>query len=32
MANSLLKDVIIEMTKKRLGATVVLDEDEKLLA
>ncbi len=28
--NYLLKDVIIEMTKKRLGATVVLDEKEKL--
>ncbi|MEP6583410.1 MAG: KpsF/GutQ family sugar-phosphate isomerase [Ginsengibacter sp.] len=27
----LLKDVIIEITKKRLGATVVLDEEEKLL-
>ncbi len=29
--NYLLKDVIIEMTKKRLGATVVLDENEKLV-
>ncbi len=29
--NYLLKDVIIEMTKKRLGATVVLDEKEKLI-
>ena len=29
--NYSLKDVIIEMTKKRLGATVVLDDDEKLI-
>lgn len=29
--DSLLKEVIIEITKKRLGATVVLDNDEKLV-
>ncbi|MEP7252762.1 MAG: KpsF/GutQ family sugar-phosphate isomerase [Ginsengibacter sp.] len=29
--NFLLKDVIIEMTRKRLGATVVLDNDDKLI-
>ncbi len=29
--NSLLKEVIIEMTKKRLGATVILGEDENIL-
>ncbi len=29
--NYLLKDVIIEMTKKRLGATVVVDDHEKLI-
>ncbi|HXS56738.1 MAG TPA: KpsF/GutQ family sugar-phosphate isomerase [Hanamia sp.] len=31
VAESLLKEVIIEITKKRLGVTVVLDEDERLL-
>ncbi|MEO6221088.1 MAG: KpsF/GutQ family sugar-phosphate isomerase [Ginsengibacter sp.] len=30
-SNYLLKDVIIEITKKRLGATVVLDNEEKLI-
>ena len=30
-AESLLKEVIIEITKKRLGVTVVLDEDNHLL-
>lgn len=30
-ADDLLKDVIIEITKKRLGVTVVLDHDENLL-
>jgi arabinose-5-phosphate isomerase len=30
-SDSLLKDVIIEITKKRLGATVILDDDEKIL-
>jgi arabinose-5-phosphate isomerase len=29
--DSLLKDVIIEITKKRLGATVILDDDENVL-
>lgn len=29
--NFLLKDVIIEITKKRLGATVVLDNEDKLV-
>jgi arabinose-5-phosphate isomerase len=28
---SLLKDVIIEITKKRLGATVILDDEENIL-
>ena len=31
VAESLLKEVIIEITKKRLGVTVVLDEDKRLL-
>lgn len=31
VAESLLKEVIIEITKKRLGVTVVLDEEEHLL-
>ena len=31
IAESLLKEVIIEITKKRLGVTVVLDEDNRLL-
>ena len=30
-AESLLKDVIIEITKKRLGVTVVLDDTEKIV-
>lgn len=30
-ANNQLKEVIIEITKKRLGATVVLDDEENLL-
>lgn len=30
-ADSLLKEVIIEITKKRLGVTVVLDKEQKLL-
>ncbi len=30
-ASSLLKEVIIEITKKRLGATVVLDGEDKIL-
>ncbi len=30
-ATSFLKEVIIEITKKRLGATVVLDDEEKIL-
>jgi arabinose-5-phosphate isomerase len=30
-ADGLLKDVIIEITKKRLGATVIIDEEEKIL-
>lgn len=30
-AESLLKDVIIEITKKRLGATAVVDRDNKIL-
>lgn len=30
-STSLLKDVIIEITKKRLGATVILDDDENIL-
>jgi arabinose-5-phosphate isomerase len=30
-AESLLKEVIIEITKKRLGATVILDDQENLL-
>ncbi|MEP6950307.1 MAG: KpsF/GutQ family sugar-phosphate isomerase [Ginsengibacter sp.] len=30
-SDSLLKDVIIEITKKRLGATVILDEEENVL-
>lgn len=30
-ADNLLKEVIIEMTQKRLGVTVVLDENQKLL-
>ena len=30
-AESLLKDVIIEITKKRLGVTVVLDEDDHII-
>jgi arabinose-5-phosphate isomerase len=29
--NSLLRDVIIEITKKRLGATVILDDDENVV-
>ena len=31
MQESLLKDVIIEITKKRLGVTVVLDENENII-
>lgn len=30
-AESFLKDIIIEITKKRLGVTVVLDDDEKII-
>jgi arabinose-5-phosphate isomerase len=30
-SESLLKDVIIEITKKRLGVTVVLDDDENII-
>ncbi|MEO8108479.1 MAG: KpsF/GutQ family sugar-phosphate isomerase [Ginsengibacter sp.] len=30
-ATSLLKEVIIEITKKRLGATVVIDDEERIL-
>ena len=30
-ATSLLKDVIMEITKKRLGATVILDDDDNIL-
>ncbi|MEP6926709.1 MAG: KpsF/GutQ family sugar-phosphate isomerase [Ginsengibacter sp.] len=30
-ATSLLKDVIIEITKKRLGATVILDDEKNIL-
>ena len=30
-SGSLLKDVIIEITKKRLGATVILDDEENIL-
>ena len=30
-AESLLKDVIIEITKKRLGVTVVLDDNENII-
>lgn len=30
-SDSLLKDVIIEITKKRLGATVILDDEENIL-
>ena len=30
-ATSILKEVIIEITKKRLGATVVLDDEERIL-
>jgi len=30
-SSSLLKDVIIEITKKRLGATVILDDEENIL-
>ena len=30
-ADSLLKEVIMEITKKRLGATVILDMDEHIL-
>jgi arabinose-5-phosphate isomerase len=30
-AGSVLKEVIIEITKKRLGVTVVLDDDQKLM-